>query len=299
MQEENSQIVELVNGLLHDFKLSKPPASKGAKKKANEDDFFILLRAFADVQRRLNSLEIERDELKAKVRLLESKTTSTGSNKNPSSYASKAASPGSDFSAAVVKAIATNAKLAANRATNVVVVGVSESSAIDPKVSDEHDLAEAVSIIQATGALAQVKSVRRMRPSGNGRKQSTSSNPIPLIVELSSEIEKESVLNSARNLGKSERFKKVFIRKDRTPDEQNAYVKLCQEQRAANADLQSNGKLDQPFRFVVRGDRVKCIDVSKKDNLGRHPYVEWNVACSARKRTTQPSPSSTTAERSE
>ena len=78
-----------------------------------------------------------------------------------------------------------------------------------------------------------------MRSKVNGSKNgpSLSASPNPFIVELSSESEKDDVLRNANNLLKVEKFKKVFIRKDRTPDEQIAFVKLTREQKDANDDL--------------------------------------------------------------
>ena len=57
--EINSQLEQLVNGLLANFQLSKPASKPGQKKKASEEDFIVMLRAFMFVSGRLKRLEAE------------------------------------------------------------------------------------------------------------------------------------------------------------------------------------------------------------------------------------------------
>lgn len=61
---------------------------------------------------------------------------------------------------------------------------------------------------------------------------------------------------------------------------------MLKARNEANHDLKKNGKLDNPFRFVIRGDRVRCINVSETveiNGVAKHPFVEQNVANAARK----------------
>ena len=194
--ENNSQLEQLVNGLLADFQLSKPTSKPGKKKKASEEDLIDMLRAFMDVSGRLKRLEAENNRLKARVCELEKgggKTSDRSGGFGIGSYAAKVASSGSEFSAAVVKAVASNAKQAANRASRIVVTGICDLTNSDSQTAMNSDRDQ---VIRATGSKVTVKSVRRMWKMSRSSDQKAS-NTIPLIVELGPEDEKITVLGNS------------------------------------------------------------------------------------------------------
>ena len=137
---------------------------------------------------------------------------------------------GSEFSAAVVKAVASNAKQAANKASRILVSGKCDLTNSDSQTAMNCDRNQVDEVIRATGSKVTVKSVRRMWKTSRSSDQKAS-NTIPLIVEFGSEDEKITVLGNSKSLLKYEKFKKVYIRKDRTPDEQLAFSKLINEKK--------------------------------------------------------------------
>jgi hypothetical protein len=107
----------------------------------------------------------------------------------------------------------------------------------------------------------------------------------PLVVEFSDETTRNSILRSGKDLKGTEENKKVFFCPDRTPAEQSDFHKLVEEKNAANEDLKQHKLHNQPFRFIIRADRVVCIDTTKTKIVNGntvHPFVHDRVAKAAR-----------------
>jgi hypothetical protein len=93
---------------------------------------------------------------------------------------------------------------------------------------------------------------------------------------------KENCKNLQPQLANSN-FKSVYIRPDRTVSEQAEFNRLHKELKEASDDLAKHNLLNNPFRFVIRGDRVRCVDVKETLDNNKHPFVQWKIACYARK----------------
>ena len=58
------------------------------------------------------------------------------------------------------------------------------------------------------------------------------------------------------------------------------------EKNKLNTGLRTNNKLDQPFRFVIRSDKVRAIDVSQHVEINgknKHPFAKWKDKLEAAK----------------
>jgi hypothetical protein len=109
------------------------------------------------------------------------------------------------------------------------------------------------------------------------------------MIEVDSVFIRNDVLASAKQLALGT-FKDIYIRPDRTAAEQSEFIKLNSERKAANSDLDKLGKLDKPFRFVIRSDKLRCIDVSQEVEINgrkKHPFIRWKDAQAARSAKTQ------------
>jgi hypothetical protein len=93
-----------------------------------------------------------------------------------------------------------------------------------------------------------------------------------VLVVLEDTETQKSVLQMARH-HKLQHFHRVFAHEDRTTAEQQQFLDGRKRARASNTQLEQAGLLDQPFRYVVRGDRVRCINVSESRELQKSVYV--------------------------
>ena len=111
-----------------------------------------------------------------------------------------------------------------------------------------------------------------------------------MIVEFESNDMRDKVLRSSKKLRNNQHnkeFDNVFIRPDRTAAERTELDILIKERDIANEDLKNNKKLDQPSRFVVRGDRLSCLDMHKYVSVNgiiKRAFANWKEACEARKK---------------
>jgi hypothetical protein len=112
--------------------------------------------------------------------------------------------------------------------------------------------------------------------------QQQQQHPPPIIVEFENLETRNSVVAAGKQLANSN-FKSVYIRPDRTLAEQAEFNRLHKERKEANDDLVKHNLLINPFRFVIRGDRVRCVDVKETLDNNKHPFVQWKIACDARK----------------
>ena len=93
-------------------------------------------------------------------------------------------------------------------------------------------------------------------------------------------------MSKSKQLATNKDYKNVFIRPDRTPAEQEIFNALNTEKNKLNNGLRTNNKLDQPFRFVIRSDKVRAIDVSQQVEINgknKHPFAKWKDALEAAK----------------
>ena len=247
---------------------------------------------------RVGALENENSQLKSKVLNLEKGSSREGvgsGDKLPfSQIAARLAKPGTAENNAIIKAVSLNVKQHDIKSKNIVIAGIATSTKSSPDEIQKDDKELVANVLESIGANVTIKRTSRVKRNANSASTTTSTNdnqsPPPLIVELSSSDERNAVLSVANRLGHAgSNYKHVFIRPDRTKAEQDEFNKLMADKKAANSDLDRNGKLDQPFRFVVRGSRLVCIDVKATEDFDggqRRPIVDKKTASDARKAPT-------------
>lgn len=227
------------------------------------------------LEQEISRLNNENQMLTKKVRELEDK--STQQNSSPVALYSSIAKIGTPANAAIVRAIKQNEKMEEDRATKVVMVGISESQ------TEEEDVQKAVKVIRAlnTGKNIIIKSVRRLKKKPS-KDQAGTTVPyaVPLVVEVESKEIRNEIVASAKNLSKLAEYKNTYIRPDRTPAEQTEFINLYKARNNENDNLKKNNKLDNPFRYVIRGDRIRCIDTTvtvEINGVMKHPFVDPKV----------------------
>lgn len=282
--ETEIELDMLISGLRREFGLPAPQTKRGKKKSANAEDLADIARAFNLILQRLKLLEADNAELKRKLGQLESKKPEL-ENKS-TSFAAMLSKPGSAACAAVNRAVSSNAKIAANRANKVIIVGLPSHNNEQATASD---LTVVKNVIAATKASVKIKSIARMKTAKrieptNPSQAQNNSRTTPVIVELESVEERNELLKAAKSLKDSPEFSHVFIRENRTPDEQASYNALVKEKNQANEELSRNGWLNSPFRFIILRDRMQCINVDQKDDQGRFKFANWKEAENARKK---------------
>ena len=141
------------------------------------------------------------------------------------------------------------------RSKNVIVRGIKPSTAED----DETQVNTFLGAV-CEGDVKAVKVHRIRTATQNSTLQNNRSPPAPaILVTLENSEVQQKVLKSARHHHVTA-FDQVFALPDRTKAQQFQYSENAKVAQRKNDKLQKSGKLDQPFRFVVRGDRVRCID---------------------------------------
>jgi hypothetical protein len=74
----------------------------------------------------------------------------------------------------------------------------------------------------------------------------------PILIELPSSTDRNSILNMAKKLDSNNRFKGVFINPDQSVVERKLTNELVKETNAKNHQLGEEGKLNMPFRYGIR-----------------------------------------------
>lgn len=80
-----------------------------------------------------------------------------------------------------------------------------------------------------------------------------------------------STISKARSCDNVEGMGGIFMRPDRTTAEQDQFRTLNNTRKKANDEL--GDKLDKPFRFVIRGDRIRKINAIESSKEKRSVYV--------------------------
>jgi hypothetical protein len=201
-------------------------------------------------------------------------------------FAKQLAEPKSVLSKALnnvcVNAVKKNDILADKKSKNLIVVGIPNSTKESAEDRRKDDEAEFENILKELKLHAAVKKVYRIPPKV---RNTAAGNSDPLVVEFNDETTSKNILRSGKDLKDTENYKKVFFRPDRTPAAQSEFNKLVVEKNAANEDLKKHDLYNTPFRFIIRADRVVCIDTSKSKTLHGntvHPFVTDQIARSAR-----------------
>lgn len=234
---------------------------------------------------RIKKLEDENKNLKS---TLNSKSTNkTSSDTSYASIVAQITKPGSQVNAAVVNAINLNAKLEQNREKRLVVVGFKTAS--DETKQEEEDLETSKKMIQDLEVEASIVKVfpsriAKQHTNNANNVDNTKTPPRSFTIEFDSTTHRNAVLFAANRLRNKDGYQNVFIRPDRTPTEQDNFNRLNKERKENNEKLHANGTLKQPFLFVIRGDKVRCIDITKTVTINdkeKHPFVNSQTALNA------------------
>jgi hypothetical protein len=183
---------------------------------------------------------------------------------------------GSDANVAIVNAVASHKKMHDDRAKKVRVSGLSITD------GDIAEFKKVMEELQLNGM--EFKVIGRSTQKNSSRNTNAKYQPT-LLVQFTSESDRNKVLASSSALSRSANFKNVFIRPDRTIAEQTKFAQLNEERKNANLDLDKLGKLNNPYRFVVFRDRLQCVNVKSTvtfNGVVRHGLVNWSEACRAR-----------------
>ena len=236
------------------------------------------------MENKVTFLEEENSKLRSQLEILQKEKAPPNQQHNKNLY-TDILKIGTVQNHALMSTIAKNQRMQTDRAAKIVVVGVQNS----PKETQEErtidDTAIISDILAKINSPTNIVSVKRLA-SRSQTSESKPNSPAPLIVEFESTDARNKVISSARNLA-STQYKNIFIRPDRTPSEQSNFNEINNMKKKLNDELKANSKLDQPFRYVVRGDSVRCIDVTQTVKIGgvdKHPFVDERLAAAARKR---------------
>lgn len=167
-----------------------------------------------------------------------------------------------------VNEAASDAKERERRSKNVVVRGIQPSLDGNP----EHDKEQVVSFLHAVCPEAKVKKVHRLHHATQKDDTSKRNQLSSILVVLEDAETQKRVLKVARHHS-VEQFQGVFAHQDRTQAQQLQFAECSKLARDKNKQLEADGLLDQPFRFVVRGDRARCIDTIKSRENKSSCYV--------------------------
>jgi hypothetical protein len=118
--------------------------------------------------------------------------------------------------------------------------------------------------------------LQRLQNSGPRGVNETQGNRKPVssvLVVLNSVEEQQIVLKAAKHHSNSD-YQGVFAHEDRTRAQQLQYSECAKQAKDKNRRLEAASLLDQPFRFVVRGDRVRCIDAKQSSAAKKSIYVD-------------------------
>jgi hypothetical protein len=177
----------------------------------------------------------------------------------------------------LVNIVAKEQRERENKAKNVVIRGiklpdVTNLSTDQVATAVTETVNKFVARVTADSAKnVNVREVNRIPQSKLANETNTSPLSYSAVVVLESEEQQRALLNVARRHNINE-FDGVFAHEDRTKAQQMQYREHKTEAREKNAELLREGKLDKPFRYVVRAGGVRCIDVGQSKESKKSIY---------------------------
>ena len=136
------------------------------------------------------------------------------------------------------------------RAMNVIIHGVSES---DSNAKDDDDAVYIDGFLGVLGVNAKPASIVRL-----GKKVPNKTRPLKM--KMSSEDDKTSIMSRLSNLkGADEKFCKISVTDDYTPDEREEIRRFVDDAKAAN----TNEGADSKYIWKVRGDPKNGLQIKK------------------------------------
>lgn len=188
---------------------------------------------------------------------------------------------GSEANKAIITAVNENAKIVETKSKRAIVIGL-------PKSFDNNQrLISVQSMLKKLNYNVAFKVVGHFTKKINNTTSLTTIAPEPnelIIIEFDSNEHRNDLLSNAKRLASIDELKSVYIRPDRTPLEQETFNNLNKKRATENAELLAKDLLDKPFRFVIRSEKIKCIDTSKTVNINgreKNPFLKWKSAAEA------------------
>ena len=170
-----------------------------------------------------------------------------------------------------VNVAASDAQERARRSKNVIIRGIQPAYDEDSTNAVRTFLAAVCPTVNVDNA--KLQRLQNSRPKGDEEPQGNR-NPAPsVLVVLNSVEEQQIVLKAARHHLHPD-YQGVFAHEDRTRAQQLQYSECAKKAKDKNRRLEAAALLDQPFRFVVRGDRVRCIDATQSSVNKKSIYVD-------------------------
>jgi hypothetical protein len=230
---------------------------------------------------KISTLEMNNAALKLELQQVKEHQTTTAVSKtntsNSSSWSEIVANPKSTAAKAIAKVTEQNNKMQAIKATRVVIYGLLSTQ------NNDDDKAAVKGVIEAIKTGSTHKIVHKLPASLSASADSLATQPI--VVQFEDVETRNSILAAAKNLSKDDDYRnKVFVSPDRTPSEIDTFSKLNKNRKKYNDALDANKVLNQPFRFVIRGGRLKCINTQKTININgteKNSFGDWKEACAA------------------
>jgi hypothetical protein len=158
------------------------------------------------------------------------------------------------------------------RSKNVVIHGVVSQ---DDAEKDKSAIKELLHELHIDGV--EVVKVHRMQPrsissSEDENEQVRKEKKCMFQVVLGDADQQKAVLAAARRHTFDGRHRGAFLHMDRTRAEQEQFRLLDEQRRKRNDELKELNLLDK-YRYVLRTDRVRCIDMVKSSAQQRSWYV--------------------------
>jgi hypothetical protein len=153
----------------------------------------------------------------------------------------------------IVNAITAINKDNEKREKNLVIIGVNLSTNNDVSKKIEEDKLKIEEIFDTLNVGKNIiKRIYRFKPKPNA----TTS---PILIELPSNIDRNTVLKAAKNLKTNNKFKGIYINPDQSEAERKLTGELVKERNVKNQLLDNEGKLNKPFRWGIRDNKVVQI----------------------------------------
>ena len=150
----------------------------------------------------------------------------------------------------VLNAIARDNENRQSRENNIIISGMKQTSTPDSETVKN--------FFQSAGAeTVQFTNVKRLR-SGN---KSIVNQPPLLLVSFTNPKDRVLVLKHCSH-HKLANYEGVFVREDRTPEQQTEFTKLNEMRKQKNSCLEAQNLLDKPYRYIIHRNSgtVKCIN---------------------------------------
>ena len=151
--------------------------------------------------------------------------------------------------------VVNDAKERERRSKNIIIRGIEPTN-------DNNKDEEAVKhfLSEVCEKPVEVKKVQRLFKKKKSEENKTEPTTSILVV-LENKDQQEIALSSARHHNHVD-FKNVFAHEDRTKAQQLEYNESVKQAKKKNEELERHDLLDKPFRWVVRGDRIRCSQVT-------------------------------------